>query len=113
MENVNLKKIFKKPQRKVVSAPAPLAMVNAYRDWMIIVIVFAVGLISLSGLAWQIYLSDHIGGGYLQPTVSTTDMTVKTLDEKRLNTNLTILNTHKADFIYLKSNPLKLIDPSR
>lgn len=85
---------------------------HAVRDWRIIVLVFAVGLISLSFFAWRIYLSNKIAGGYLSPGIEVSDMNVKTIDKKRLETDLLILETRQADYLKLKSTQIKLLDPS-
>jgi hypothetical protein len=82
------------------------------RDWKIIISVFGVGLISLSVFGWWIYLSDKIAGGYLTPKVETSEMLIKTLDEKRLKSSLLILETKQADFLRLKEISSKLADPS-
>lgn len=110
MKKINLKNIFSKtvnfnPKKEEVW-PTQFA-----RDWKIIVLVFALGLLIVSFFAWQIYLSDKIGGGFLSeevPLVSNID----TLDTKRLKADLLILETHQSDYQSIKANQPKIVDPS-
>ena len=91
------------------SAAWPITFI---RDWKIIVLAFAIGLISLSAFAWQIYLSDQIAGGYLAPSVENMSLSVKTVDIKKLNADLLMLQTRQADYLKSKANPVKMVDPS-
>ena len=85
---------------------------KAIRDWKIIVSVFAIILISLSIFAWRIDLSNQIAGGYFMQEVTMTDPLLKTLDKKKLDAGLLILKTKEAEFLKLKANRPKSVDPS-
>jgi hypothetical protein len=82
------------------------------RDWKIIIVLFGLGLLVLSVFAWQIYLSDHIGGGYLAVEVPPADVSARTIDPKRLHTTTTLLETRQADFGSGKIGRARPIDPS-
>lgn len=86
--------------------------INFARDWKIIVLIFIVGLISLSSFAWEIYLSDQIAGGYLISSEEPFSVSVKMIDEKRLKADLLILDTRQADYLKLKMSQTKISDPS-
>jgi len=85
---------------------------NIERDWRIVVLIFAVCLASIIFFMGQIYLSDQIGGGYLNPKADTSDVAIKTIDKKRLQTNILNLETKQAAFLKLESSKVKLVDPS-
>ena len=85
---------------------------NFMRDWKIGVLAFAVGLVLLSVFAWRIFLSDQIAGGYLAPQVTSLDSSIKSLDQKKLQVDILLLETKQADYLKLKANPPKVIDPS-
>lgn len=102
MKKLNFKKVFKnikKPTRSI------------QRDWKVMVLIFAVGLISLSIFAWQIYLSDKIGGGYLSPTITAPETNTKIIDKKRLQTDIMIFENRAEEYLKLKAGP-KVVDPS-
>lgn len=84
---------------------------NYMRDWKIIVLVFAGGLVLLSVFAWQIYLSNQIAGGFLSLTEEVPAVPIRTISEKRLRADLEILQNRQTDFSKNKNNPVKLIDP--
>jgi len=86
--------------------------VNFIRDWKIMVLIFAIGLASLSFLAWQIYLSDRIGGGYLTPELPPSNISIKTVDEKKLQAGLLMLENKQIDYLKLQAEQTKLVDPS-
>jgi len=112
MINIDFKKIFAK-KLDVKKANGQMAWpVNFARDWKIIVLVFAVGVFSISLFAWRVYLSNKIAGGYLTSEISPTSVSVKTVDEKRLQADLLILETKQADFIKAKASSVKMVDPS-
>lgn len=111
MRKADLKKFFtlQKPKKEF---GRPVAVTMPFmRDWKIIVCVFAVGMISLSLLAWQIYLSDKLGGGYLSEEIDSQSATVRTVDKKRLETNILLFEARQADFDQLKTSP-HVFDPS-
>jgi hypothetical protein len=85
---------------------------NPLRDWKIMVICFAIGLIILSFFAWRIYLSNKIAGGYLAPTIESSSQITKTVDKKRLDADILILENKQNNYLKLKSSTTKLIDPS-
>jgi len=111
MKNINIKKLLKKYYRRPVFE-APMFRLNLVeRDWKIMVLVFAFGLISLSIFAWQIYLSDKIGGGYLSSTITSTETNTKTLDKVRLQADILIFENRADEYLRLK-NSSKVVDPS-
>lgn len=86
--------------------------IHANRDWKIIVLIFATGLIVLSLFAWRIYLSEKIGGGFLAQEVPPADALTSTVNNQKLEAGLIILETRQADFLKIKADQTKLIDPS-
>ena len=110
--NIDFKSLFKKKPETVDFEGTAAWPVHFMRDWKILVLVFAVGLISLSAFSWQIYLSDKIAGGYLAPAMESSDVLIKTIDQKRLRADLLILQTKQSDYLKLKANQPKLVDPS-
>jgi hypothetical protein len=82
------------------------------RDWRIIIVLFGIGLLVLSAFAWKIYLSDHIGGGYLAIEVPPVDVSTRTIDLKRLHTTTTLLETRQTNFENGKASKIRPIDPS-
>jgi hypothetical protein len=85
---------------------------NSIRDWKIIVLFFALILFALSFFAWQIYLSNQIAGGYLAPEIETSDTIIKTIDQKRLQADLLLLENRQTEYLKLKADRLKLVDPA-
>jgi hypothetical protein len=85
---------------------------NFARDWKILVLVFAIVLISLSLFAWKIYLSDSIAGGYLAPVIEPSDTITKIVDKKRLEADILLLETKQAEYLKLKANQPRMVDPS-
>ena len=112
MKNISIKNIIKHGTKKPEGIGPAAYPTRFARDWKIIVSLFALGLISLSLFAWQIYLSDQLAGGYLPPTEEPADVSVKTVNIKRLEADLQALQTKQADYLKLKANRIKLIDPS-
>jgi hypothetical protein len=112
MKNIDLKNIFKKREEKVTAGPAMAYPVHFVRDWKIMVLCFAVGFIALSIFSWQIYLSNEIAGGYLSSEAVSTEPTTKPIDQKKLKANILIMETRQAEFLKIKANRSKLIDPS-
>lgn len=82
------------------------------RDWIKIIIFFAFGLILISSLAWQIYLSDKLGGGYLSSEFIETDVFVKTINKDKLLKNIEIMEAKEKSFETIKNSKPSLIDPS-
>jgi hypothetical protein len=109
---IKLNKIFK--IKKEISMPkTSLAWpVNFVRDWKIIVLFFAVGLVLLSLFSWKIYLSDKIAGGYLSSTLEQSTPITKTIDQKKLKNVLFILETKETDYLKTKFNTPKIVDPA-
>jgi hypothetical protein len=89
-----------------------LSLKNAVRDWKIMVSVFAFCLVALSGFAWQIYLSDKIGGGYLAPATEAPADSVNVVDQKKLGASLSTLQIKQANYIKLKAEHPRSVDPS-
>jgi hypothetical protein len=112
MEKINFKKLFKKqPDSMALNTATPWPG-KVERDWRILVYCFAIGLASLSVFAWKIYLSDQIAGGYFVPEASSSNISVKVLDEKKLKADLLIMQGKQGDFVKLKTNPPKVVDPA-
>jgi hypothetical protein len=86
--------------------------INYIRDWKIVVLIFAIGLISLSLFAWRIYLSNKIAGGYLEPVTEPSGSSLKMIDLKKLQADLLQLETKQADYLKAKAKQNSLIDPS-
>lgn len=112
MKKINFKNLFKAGNRSDDFGTAVAWPVNFVRDWRVIVLIFAVGLIFLSSFGLQIYLSNQIAGGYLTPILSSSDATVKTINLKKLNTDVAIMDARQVNFNKLKSTQSKLADPS-
>jgi hypothetical protein len=112
MKNFDFKRFFK--LRKKASPPGPsLAWpINFVRDWKFIVLIFVIVLISLSLFAWQIYLSEEIAGGYLTSTLSTSTVSIKTINQKRLETDLSILEERDNILLNIKTTRPKMVDPA-
>lgn len=85
---------------------------KAARDWKIILFIFASGLIFLSIFAMRIYLSDRVGGGFWTSFIETSDVSVKTIDNSRLQSDLLILDTRQTNFSELSDTRTELVDPS-
>ncbi len=85
---------------------------NIIRDWKIVVSTFAVLLIIVSALAWKVYLSREIGGGFFSRAEVPTDTQEVTMDSKRLKADLLIMETKQADFVKVKATRSRLVDPS-
>ncbi len=83
------------------------------RDWAIIVLVFAIGLVLLSLFFWQIYLSDKIGGGYLNINSEPTNISVKMVDKVKLQADLVLMEEKEKVFLQIIDSPSKLIDPAK
>ena len=112
MKDIHFKNFFGSKKNKIVVGPALAWPINFIRDWKMVVLIFAVGLVLLSLFAWNIYLSDKLAGGYLASEVVPADTIIKTIDQKKLNNNLLILETRRADYLKTKSAGLKLVDPA-
>ncbi len=112
MRKIKIQKIFKRKD-KVIDLGRSFSWPNHFVEhWRFLVLIFAVGMISLSIFSWQIYLSDKIGGGYLAPAVEAPDTIVRTIDQKKLEAVLKILEDRQINFLKLKANQPKLIDPA-
>ena len=106
-KNIFLKKLIFPDYFKTKVYPS-----DCIRDWKILVLIFAVGLFCLSAFAWKIYLSDKIGGGYLASDTEFIVSIEKTLDEKKLQTDLEMLRVKQSDFLKFEINRYKSVDPS-
>lgn len=82
------------------------------RDWKIIISLFAIFWCIVSAFAWQVYLSDKIGGGYFDVELLESDVPTQTIDKNKLHNDLLILEKSQAEFTRLKSGQGKMIDPS-
>jgi len=112
MKKINLKDVFHKKEKVIDFGTSMAWPVNFLRDWKIIVLVFAIGLLLLSAFAWKIYLSNRIGGGYLAGTAKPADIFVKTMGKGELQTDLLILENKQYNYLKLKASSIKLVDPS-
>lgn len=75
------------------------------RDWKIVITIFAVFWAIISALAWQVYLSDKMGGGYFKLDLPVAEEKTRVIDEKRLQRDILLLEKVAAP-------TLKVIDPS-
>jgi hypothetical protein len=82
------------------------------RDWQIIVLAFGLGLIIVSAFAWQIYLSNKIGGGYFESDDVSSGVVVRMIDQKRLENSVSILKQKEIDFENEAGTRTNLVDPS-
>jgi len=89
-----------------------LKIKKARRDWIIIIILFAIGLFLVSILAWQIYLSDEIGGGYLSSDFVKTDISIKTIDKNKLFKKIEAMEIKEVNFENIKNIKPKIVDPA-
>lgn len=112
MKKIDFKNIFRKKIGVAVSGSSLSWPLYFMRDWKIMVCIFAVGLVVISFFAWKIYLSDQIGGGYLTPNEVTLDTSVRVIDLKKLQANLLILENKRDNFLKLRADQLKTVDPS-
>lgn len=112
MIKINIKNIFNSRKKTKNIDNSSVWPTHYLRDWKIIVLGFALGLLFLSIFSWQIYLSNQIAGGYLVPTEVVKNTSVTTINQKRLDAQILLLETRQADYLKLKANKLKLVDPS-
>ena len=112
MKKINLQNIFGSQEKKIEGGSVWAMPVHFVRDWKIMVSIFAGGLILLSLFAWRIYLSNRIAGGYLTPSTESNDLSLKTIDQKRLEADLLLLENKQTEFLKTKASGLKPIDPS-
>jgi len=112
MKKINFSKIFRKKIKNSNFDSSAAWPVHQIRDWKIIILIFAVCLVALSGFSWRIYLSDKIAGGFLNLEEEYSDSPIKTINQKRLRTDIVLMEEKEANFLELKSNPSKLVDPS-
>jgi len=112
MKKIDFKKFFRRKSNTIIVGPALAWPINFIRDWKMVVLVFAVGLASLSIFSWKIYLSNQIAGGYLASEAVLSDTIIKTIDQKKLSNNLLILETRGTDYLKVKSAGLKLVNPA-
>ena len=112
MKKINFNNVFKKKTVPPDFGKSVAWPVNAIRDWKIVVLIFAVGVIVLSVFALYIYSSNQIGGGYLTSDTVNPDIAVKTLNLKKLEADISVLENKQADFLKLKATRPKLVDPA-
>lgn len=112
MKKINFKKLFKKEVSAEDLGSSSAWPINYVRDWKLMVYSFAAGLILVSFFAWQIYLSNQIGGGYLNINIGTTDSYVKVVDKKRLQADLDQVAQKEIDFLKYKASQSKPLDPA-
>jgi len=86
--------------------------VHFVKHWKIMVLCFAIGLMVLSIFSWRIYLSNEIGGGYLKSEALPEESFLKIIDKKKLQADIQILENKQIEFMNIKSNRSKLVDPS-
>lgn len=87
--------------------------IKSRRDWLLIIFVFALLLLALSIIAWQIYLSNKIGGGYIKIVEDNISVSVKSIDLKRLDASVNLLDIRSERFSALSRETLRLIDPGK
>jgi hypothetical protein len=112
MKNINLNDLFIRKKQTTNLEPTVAWPVHFLRDWKILVLIFAIGLISLSLFSWKIYLSNQIGGGYLPTEDVSSDTSVRIINQKKLQTNVLILENKQAEYLKQKNNQTKPVDPS-
>lgn len=112
MKNIDLKNIFKKKEEESNIGPVMAYPVHFVRDWKIMVLCFATGFIVLSIFSWKIYLSNEIAGGYLSTEAISTEPTTKPINQEKLKADILIMERRQAEFLNIKANRSKLIDPS-
>ncbi len=112
MKKLNFKKIFTLDRSVNYTKPKIYNPITIIRDWKIIVSLFAIGLIFISVLAWKIYLSDKIGGGYLTPEIPPANSVMREIDEKSLDAKVLFLENKQAEYLKFKANQPKLVDPA-
>ena len=112
MKNIDLKNIFKRKAGPVEYGSTPAWPIYHIRDWKILVYIFALGLIVISVFSWQIYLSNEIAGGYLNIEGINQQVPAKVINLKKLQADMLILETRQTDYLKIKVNPVKLVDPS-
>ncbi len=109
MLKINFKKVFKRRLKKESFLVVGFQVV---RDWKIVVLSFAVLVLAVSLLSWRVYLSNKIGGGFLESESVITEATVRGIDENKLNSSLNMLENKKSDYENLKVKGLQAVDPS-
>jgi hypothetical protein len=113
MKNINLNNLFQHHKKLTNKVSEEIPYARVLRDWRISTLTFAVILIVLSLLAWQVYLSREIGGGYLNVENTSSDLLVKIVDEKRLEATISRMKERESAFLKIKSDRTKLGDPGR
>jgi hypothetical protein len=112
MKKINFKKIFKKEISAGDLGSSSAWPVTYVRDWTIMVYLFAAGLILISFFAWQIYLSNHIGGGYFNMNIEPTSTYVRVVDKKRLQIDLNDVEQKEINFLKYKDSQSIPFDPA-
>jgi hypothetical protein len=112
MKKINLKNLLKRKAESIKFGTTPAWPIHHIRDWKILVYTFAIGLIAISIFSWQIYLSNEIAGGYLNIQDANQQVPAKAINLKKLQADLLILETRQTDYLKIKANPVKLVDPS-
>jgi len=112
MKKINFKFLLKKKNTSGDINLVTAWPVNYARDWKIMVLVFAVGLILLSIFSWRIYLGNKIAGGYFVPEINSADVPTKIVDLSRLRNNLLLLDAMQEAFSEFKKDRPKMVDPS-
>ncbi len=85
---------------------------KSVRDWNIIVFSFGLLLIVISIVAWQIYLSNKLGGGYINTTNQTSAANRPILSESKLSETLDVLAKRKNNSLSPKNYLIKVVDPA-
>jgi len=89
-----------------------LLKTNPNRDWKIIAYIFIAGIILISLFAWKIYLSDELGGGYFGVSSPSAEIETLSINEKRLQADILLLESIKSNYLDSKTTQSKVIDPS-
>ena len=86
--------------------------ISPARDWNILVIIFGLMLLLISIVAWQIYLSNQIGGGYVSSNEPSGQAIVKSIDLNRLDISIGQIEKRNQIFNSILPKGGQIIDPS-
>jgi hypothetical protein len=73
-------------------------LIDFAHDWRIIIWIFFIIFFSLSFFAWQIYLSNKIGGGFGSSKLESIDDSALTIDQEKLQADIIILENRPSGF---------------
>ncbi len=72
--------------------------ISPKRDWLIILSSFAILLLVISIVAWQIYLSNKIGGEYVQINETKDQAPIKSISIERLEALIVSIKKRADNF---------------